>query len=78
MFFVTLEHDLEELKAADERKHGVEHISKYLSVRDLINQAKAKLPENVPVPSESTVLLAFVPKNAHSNVVKLRYIKVMY
>lgn len=71
VFFSTLEHDLEELKAADERRHGIEHISKYLSVRDLINQVKAKLPDDVPIPSESTVLLAFVPKNAHANVAKL-------
>lgn len=71
VFFDTLDHELEELKAADERRHGVEHISRFLSVRDLISQVKAKLPENVPIPSESTVLLAFVPKKAHANVSKL-------
>lgn len=71
VFFNTLEHELEDVIAADERRHGVEHVAKYLSVRDLVAQVKRKVPENTPIPSESSVLLAFVPKNAHSQVAKL-------
>lgn len=62
---------MEDLVAADERRHNIEHISKYISVRDLIEQVRSKLPEEIPIPSESTVLFAFVPKNAHINVAKL-------
>lgn len=70
-FFGALETEVEDLVAADERRHNIEHISKYISVRDLIEQVRSKLPEGIPIPSESTVLFAFVPKNAHNNVAKL-------
>jgi hypothetical protein len=57
--------------AADDRRHNVEHFSKFLSVRDMIEQTKKKCPEGTPIPSESTVPLAFVPKNAYVNTAKL-------
>ena len=70
-FFDVLEKEVESFVAADERRHNVEHISQYLSVRDLIEQVKQKLPDDTPIPSEATVLLAFVPKNSHAKVSKL-------
>lgn len=70
-FFSALETEVEDLVAADERRHNIEHISKFISVRDLIEQVSSKLPEGIPIPSESTVLFAFVRKNAHVNVAKL-------
>lgn len=70
VFFEQLEKVLD-VTAADERRHNVEHISQYLSVRDMIETVKAKVPEGTAIPSESTVLLAFVPKNAHTKVAKL-------
>lgn len=43
----------------------------YISIPDLINDIKEDLPENSPVPSESTVLFSFVPKHAHTKAAKL-------
>ncbi|XP_041374668.1 uncharacterized protein LOC121387575 [Gigantopelta aegis] len=70
-FFQELEKQIESITAADERRHNVEHISRFISVRDLIEQVKSRLPPNTAVPSESTVLFAFVPKNSHTKVAKL-------
>ena len=67
---------MEEIAAADERRHQVEHLSEFISVKDLIQQVKANLPENTPIPSESTVLFSFVPKNAHRKAAKLYKSKV--
>ncbi|VDI56462.1 Hypothetical predicted protein [Mytilus galloprovincialis] len=43
---------------------------------DLINDITKDLPENSPVPSESTVLFSFVPKHAHTKAAKLYTSKV--
>ena len=67
---------MEEIAAADERRHQVEHLSEFISVKDLIQQVKADLPENTPIPRESTVLFSFVPKNAHRKAAKLYKSKV--
>ncbi|XP_053376613.1 uncharacterized protein LOC123531671 [Mercenaria mercenaria] len=72
VFFDQLEKEVSFLTATDERRHGnVEHFSKYISVRDLIDQTSKKCPEETNIPSESTVLFAFVPKNAYVNTAKL-------
>ncbi|KAL3865743.1 hypothetical protein ACJMK2_043103 [Sinanodonta woodiana] len=60
VFFQTLEKEIQDMVAADERRHNTEHISRFFV-----------LPEGTNIPSESSVLLAFVPKNAHQNVAKL-------
>ena len=65
IFFSALEKIVEDIAAADERRHGVAHMSQFLSVRDLIEQVSADLPAETPIPSESTVLFAFVPNNAY-------------
>ena len=66
VFFEELEKIVEQHTAADDRRHGVAHMSNYLSVRDLIEQVKAKIPSDAPVPSESTVIFAFAPPNTHA------------
>lgn len=71
VFFQGLSQKVEEIAAADERRHQVEHMSKFISIKDLIQQVEADLPENTPIPSESTVLFSFVPKNAHRKAAKL-------
>ncbi|XP_062580017.1 uncharacterized protein LOC134242028 [Saccostrea cucullata] len=75
-FFDKLSEIIEDMTAADERRHNVEHLSQFVSVRDLINQVASKLPEHTNIPSESTVLFAFVPKNSHTNVSKLYKSKI--
>ncbi|ESP00199.1 hypothetical protein LOTGIDRAFT_173358 [Lottia gigantea] len=69
-FFSVLNKLIEELVAADDRRHGVAHMSQFLSVPDLIKQVRLSLPDGVPVPSESTVYLSFAPPNTCSEVAK--------
>lgn len=72
VFFEELEKQVSSSTAVDERRHNdVQHFSKYISVRDLIDQTKKRCPEGTPIPSESTVLFAFVPRNAYINTAKL-------
>lgn len=72
VFFEQLEKEVSSVTATDERRHEtVQHFSKYISVRDLIDQTAKQCPEGTPIPSESTVLFAFVPKNAYKNTAKL-------
>ena len=52
---------LDQITAADDRHHGVSHISEFLSTRGLINQVKEKIPEGSPIPSASTVIHSFAP-----------------
>ena len=64
------------MTAADERRHGVAHMSEFLSVRDLIEQVSKDLPADTTIPSESTVLFAFVPNNSHKSSAKFYKSKV--
>ena len=59
------------MTAADERRHGIAHFAKYLSIRDLIDDVKNELDVDVPIPSESTVLFSFAPKNVYLNTARL-------
>lgn len=65
MYFYQLEKEVEELTAADECRHNLEHFSKYISVADLIEQTARKGTDETAIPSETTVLFAFVPRNMH-------------
>ena len=65
-FFRELELVVDEITAADDRRHGICHMSEFLSVKDLIKRVKEKLPVKTPIPSESTVIHAFAPPNIHS------------
>lgn len=75
-FFQELEREVQSIMATDERRHNIEHKAHYISVPDLIKQVKKNLPDNTPIPSKSTVLFSFVPKNTHSNVSRLYKSKV--
>jgi hypothetical protein len=70
-FFDALKAKVEDLTAADERRHGIEHMAKYVSVRDLMEDVKRDLPPDAKIPSESTVLFSFAPKNAYINTSRL-------
>lgn len=65
VFVKELEAIIEELTAADERKHGVVNISQFLSVCDLIKQVKKRVPEGTNISSKSTVIHSFTPPNMH-------------
>ena len=75
MFFQKLEEKVEAMTAADEKASWA-HLSTFLSIRDLIDQVTFECPEGTPIPSEATVLFAFVPKNAYSNTAKLYKSKI--
>ena len=66
IFFHELEAIVEQLTAADDRHHGIANMSEFFSVRDLIEKVKARIPEELPVPSVSTVIHSFVPPNVHA------------
>ena len=57
---------MEQLIAADDRRHGIPHMSKFFSVHDLIEKVKARIPEGLPIPSVSTVIHSFAPPNMHA------------
>ncbi|CAC5408779.1 unnamed protein product [Mytilus coruscus] len=50
IFFDKLSEKIEELTAADDRRQNVEHLSKYISVKNLIKDVKDELPVNTPHP----------------------------
>lgn len=57
--------------AIDDRRHStVTHIAKAISLRDLHDQVKARLPENTPVPGKEWLRLQFWLKcpNAHASL----------
>ena len=65
VFFKKLEAIVEDLTAADERRHGVVNMSQFLIISDLTKQVKARVPEGTKIPLESTVIRAFAPTNMH-------------
>ena len=71
VFFDVMEKKVEEISAADERRHGVAHLSSFLSLPDLIDQVAKDCPPDTPIPSETTVLFAFAPKNAYVGTSRL-------
>lgn len=75
-FFDELSEVVEEITAADDRRQNVEHMSHFVSVRDLMKQVTDKVPNGTKIPSESTVLLAFIPRDSHKNVSKLYKSKI--
>ena len=76
-FFLKQIEKVEKFVAADESRPNIEHLSEYLSFIDLTRTVKSKLPEDTSIPSEATVLLAFVPKmHMHANLSKLYKVRV--
>ena len=71
VFFDTMETKIDEIFVADERRHGVAHLSYFISLRDPIEQITKDCPTGTPIPIETTVLFAFTPKNAYIKTAKL-------
>ena len=61
---------VDQITTADDRRHGVSHMSEYLSIRDLINQVKERIPEDSPIPSVSTVIYSFAAPNMYAKTVQ--------
>lgn len=66
-FFVKLGEVIEEWTAADERRHGVAHLSEYISLPDLCRKVQDRCPPETPIPSIDLVRLQFCPKRPTSH-----------
>ena len=66
VFFKELANMVKQITTADNRHHRLSHMSEFLSIRDLINQVKEKIPEGSPIPSVSTVIHSFAPPNMYA------------
>ncbi|WAR27046.1 hypothetical protein MAR_012750 [Mya arenaria] len=66
VFFGHLSDLVEEVTAADERRHNTAHLSQWISLSDMIDMAAKRCPENTPIPSKSLVRLQFAPRNPYS------------
>ena len=62
---------VDKIAAPDERRHGVAHLSKFNSLRDMIEQVTNECPGGTSIPSETNILFAFTPKNVFVNTDKL-------
>ncbi|WAR05310.1 hypothetical protein MAR_020679 [Mya arenaria] len=66
VFFGHLSDLVEEVTAADERRHNTAHLSQWISLSDMIDMAAKRCPENTPILSKSLVRLQFAPRNPYS------------
>lgn len=75
VFFNKLEERIKEVAAADERRQGVEHLSTYLSIRDMIEQVSAECPEGTNIPSKRNCFLCVCTKQRLREYSKALYIE---
>ena len=66
-FFEVLEKMVEEISAADERRHNIAHLSEFISLDEMIDKAQQQCPDGTPIPSKSLVRLQFSPRNPYSH-----------
>ena len=55
------------MTAVDDRRHGIAHLSQWLSLEDLMSKVKARCPEGTVIPSKSLVRLQFAPRNPYTH-----------
>ena len=63
VFFESLKRQIEAIIAADDRRHGIAHLSEWISIRDMVEKAASECPPDTPIPSHFLVRLHFVPNN---------------
>jgi hypothetical protein len=66
-FFEKLAEEVESVTAVDDRRHGEVHLSKWISLEDLILQAASRCPDGTLIPSKSLVRLQFTPRNPYTH-----------
>ena len=64
-FFEVLGDLVEGITAADERRHGMAHLSEFISLGEMIEKATSLCPEGTPIPSKALVRLQFAPRNPY-------------
>ena len=62
-FFTVCEQVIHDWVAEDDRRHGVAHLSKFISIRDLHEEVKGRCAPDVLVPSQEWLRLQFLPTN---------------
>jgi hypothetical protein len=67
-FYEKLGEVVDELTAEDERRHNVAHLSEWISVEDLIEKTKMRLPPGTDIPCAASVRLQFTPTNKYTRV----------
>lgn len=67
IFFEKLEMVVEQVTAADDRRQNISHLSQWISLKELIQQAEGKCPTGTPIPSASLVRLQFAPRNPYTH-----------
>ena len=71
VFFDTMETKIDEIPVADESRRGIAHLSNFFFLRDLIEQITKNRATGTPIPSNTTVLFIFAPKNVYIKTFKL-------
>ena len=66
-FFENMAGIVEDITAADDRRHGEAHLSEFISLNEMIAKTKEVCPEGTAIPSSSLVRLQFVPRNPYSH-----------
>ena len=64
-FFLKLEEVVDTVTAADERRHNVSHLSKWISLEHLMKEAQEMCPDGALIPSKSLVRHQFAPRNPY-------------
>ncbi|XP_052798704.1 uncharacterized protein LOC128230468 isoform X1 [Mya arenaria] len=67
VFFEKLQEVVESVTAVDDRRHGELHLSRWLSLEEMIREAAEKCREDTLIPSKSLVRLQFTPRNPYSH-----------
>jgi hypothetical protein len=67
VFFEKMAEVIEDVVAADERRHNTAHLSEWVSLPDLISKCTERCPEGTPIPSKSLVRLQFTPRNPYAH-----------
>ena len=66
-FFEQLANVVEDITAADERRHNIAHLAEWLSLGELVRKTEEQCPPDTPVPSKSLVRLQFAPRNPYTH-----------
>ena len=57
---------MEQITVADERRHGMAHLSEFISLEELVNKTAKACPEGTEIPSKRLIRLQFAPRNPYA------------
>ena len=66
-FFEKMGAVINEVTAADDRRHGKAHVAPWVSLQDFINQTKERCSDDTKIPSKALVRLQFTHRNPYSH-----------